>query len=554
MIGELQNASKLLEAALDRYIAACSAIANCIAHSHTLETISHEISDNVVREMERMTLYETKIRTANMAIKQTRNAIPAITPINMLPPDLLSHIFQLVHDAQGASEDIYLHRFSTNYSEILSRVCSRWRQISLGSRILWSRIDIPMGSILTRAKLFAARADPLPVDIRVIGRSHIECPWHNLDAFCTSIATRTRSFYYLHHSRPVAQRHIGIFQNYLANCKPGLLNKLVLISRGRQGLSNTIVSAEAPISPQNLSLEMPHDYLEDRLRPIKVLQLTGLYFHWESQAYHGLVELRLLSAVGPEVRTITQSQLKTILTASPQLRELYFGLEITEVLPHNTSRTAVRLNDLEVVNLCSMSKYERFEAVLELLAPGSKPLQLLVRCPFTDSSPFLSSGAIEFTARSNVTKLHIQSVDQSNFGTARRKQRLMLLDLFRLLHVPNLRALSLHDFVFDPNLRGDPPDQSQFGETSSDTEGVKLRSRTACSQLAVMYLRDCHFDLNYLSKVVEMVPVQKLNHSGCHIQVPDLHRTYYNENPPGAPHILCHARSAWSSGGSDPWA
>lgn len=550
MIEELRNASKLLSAALDQYTTACSATVTGYGPYHAPKSVPQETSDTITKELEIIASYHTKLTHAQAMVSRTKNNISGLTPINMLPHDILSYIFQLVHNAQPDYLDKDSRPFSPAYPETLTYVCSHWRRIAIETRRLWSHIHISdshctysnHARLLARAKLCLARADPSPVDIRMLGGSH-GCYDSGLNEVFASVATRIRSFDL---SAGSFMPCISVLQNWLTNCKPGTLNKLVLKRSTCNGTDDRIEASEAPISSTSLLLEMPHEYLEERLRPVKVLQLTGVYFHWESQAYHGLVDLRLFPVRDGENLSISHSRLKEILTASPRLRELHFGLQITDVLPHD-SHAPVNLDDLEVVNMCSM-RGGHYGPLLQLLAPGPKPLQLSMNCRLTSLSSFPGNEAVEFCARANLAKLHIESFDTEDTG---RRQPLVLLELLR--HVPSLRALSLRCFYLGYTQPGVQP---QDGGLSSHVDGTENRSHLS-TQLDVVHLRDCTIDLDCLRRVIQAIPVQKLKYKGCRFySMVDGYSDEFTDPQPrdNLPAAFSHVSSSWPMDESDPWA
>lgn len=573
MAEELQVASKLLGTALDQYIAACSAIRNRYDFHSTLKSIAQEISDTLLNELEVVSSYKAKMKQAKVIINKTRNVIPATTPIHMLPPSVLSYIFQLVRDA--SSDDSYRYRgrdsgastpaYSSpnKYPETFSYVCSHWRRIAIESRALWSHIKVGERwsryryyhdeRLFPRARVFAARSDPSPVDIHIISDSFSYYANSDLNEFVASVAPRIRSFDMSPTSTitSFSEMHKSVFESWLGNCKPGALKELVLKGNVGNNSYETIEASEAPIHSNSQLLEMPYAYLEDRLSSIRVLRLTGLYFPWESRAYHGLVELRLTPIRDGMNFPISQSQLRAILTASPRLRELHFGLEVTETLSHDDPHIAVSLPDLEVVNLCSTKwgGQSAHNAILPLLAPSAKPLQLSLSRPYTSTRSFLGDGTTEFIARSNVTKLHIESIDINNTG---KFQPVVLLEIFRLLDVPNLRALSLSRFYLRPS----QPCPLQGDKTAFQANGAEPKSDPS-PQLDTVHLRDCTVDLDCLQRVVQTISVQKVNYKGCWFyNMEDGYSSQLDAPQPqdNIPPIFNHVTSLWPLDESDPWA
>lgn len=506
MIEELQTASGLLSAALERYLAACSVIGSGYVPSSPLKHISRAISDLIPREIELIDSYEAKLKQVKSIVYRTRNIIPTISPINILPPDILIHIFSLVKDAQPCyfkDSDTGV-AFPLKYPEVLSHVCSHWRQIAIHSRALWSHIDLVSSqghhlskNIFDRAEVFVARADRTPLDVHIIGQTSDNTPDTDigLTRFCESVATRTRSLQ-LSAYHVFNNLHVSILQSIFANCTPGTLDQLVLSGNGHRRAYN-LIEASTPLVPNSHVLDISHRRLEDCLLPIRVLRLTGVYFHWTSQAYHGLVELRLLpQRLKPFV---TESQLTGILNGSPKLRVLHLGLEIIALLPRTVPRVPANLDDLEELNLCQMG-CEQYGCMLQLISPGAKPLQLSMYFPCARFPLLFGDETTKFFARSNITDLSIQSSDNRS---------LPLLELFRLLHIPGLRTLSLTNFYMDERHTFNTYDYE-----APSTSGENIQS-LAISELSVLNFIRCLVDLDHLEKVVEILPIRILGIADC---------------------------------------
>lgn len=99
ILEEPDTAPALFDAALERYQAACPAIANRYDPAKPLKSISRAISEIIPSESELIASYEKNLEQVKAIVSQTRNISPAILPINALPSDALAHIFQLIRNA-----------------------------------------------------------------------------------------------------------------------------------------------------------------------------------------------------------------------------------------------------------------------------------------------------------------------------------------------------------------------------------------------------------------------------------------------------------------------
>lgn len=372
---------------------------------------------------------------------------PTILPtINALPEELLLRIFLVVHAAESCclQKNGPLLVYHPRVPELFSLVCSRWRHVSLRSSVFWSHIDLaPSHSLgemlLTRGKVFAARAGHAPLAIHINDRtfsgSHEDTDFY---WFCTSIAARTWSLELgVLYTFGAFQR--SVLDTFFLNCTPGTLNRLAITDRTvtrPHGFLTVADSKYTTTSLGGLSLEIdiPQRQLEDLLFPITVLRLDGVYPYWTSQAYSGLVELRA-TCTSPSEISITEFQLVGILSNCPELRILCYDLQVMELSSGRVVPEPVHLNDLEVL-LLKCSDFSQQEALLRLLLPGSKPLQMSTK--FSSVALPTSNGDkfTRFFQRSNITHLYIEATSNGAYP--------WFDDLLRLL--PNLQALTLCNF------------------------------------------------------------------------------------------------------------
>lgn len=397
-----------------------------------------------------------------------------ITPIHVLPPEIMTRIFQLVLDTQPCyfadqAQDS-LKGSPILYPEILSHICSRWRHIAINSRVLWSHVDLvpfntrsslPSSRFIARAAAFAARSGHSPLHVHVAGRTtsndsdslDIDT---DLNEFCISIAPRMKSLdLSTYHSFRIL--HLFVLQSCLTNCVPGSLHELVVTSN--TGILSSTYGGDIETGDPFIDIDQQHN--TECLLAVRDLRLTGIYFPWAHPVYHGLVELHLMPQneyLGPSL-DIPQAQFMGILNGSPKLRILYFGLNLTELIPHNNAHTHTKLDDLEVLNVRLMN-CDNYEALFRFLSPGSKSLQIsLTFQPGRLPSVLFSDEFESFFARSNITQLYIEC-----------NGSLQLPQMFRSLHMPGLRVLILADCNLGtaPHPRdGEPRPSSNAGGRNS---------------------------------------------------------------------------------------
>lgn len=510
MMEELNAASNHLRAALQRYVHACSAVQICLIRENIINhRASQQLSDCIGNELLHIHSYETSIKQAKAAISLSRNCLSAVVPVNALPSEILGYIFQLVLDAQPCNLDPSLRKPLPTDLDQLTHVCTRWRQVAISTHTLWSHIDIAPGysfskGLISRAEVYAARAAHSFLDIHIVNCSRksvpvSEQPSYTTSAqFLTSVAAQTRSLNLKTEATsrgPASEAfYCSILRAYFDACIPGAFTELIIHDQGSlQFVDGFIVATGDAIQSRNLSLDLPQARLEDVWLPVKVLRLTGLYPHWTSKAYHGLVELHLIS----HTMNITESQLVAIMTASPQLHTLHVGIEISELLPRHDPAALVQLKDLEVlVWTPEWGHSDRLNKFLRWLVPGSKSLQVSIQNFWDDEEGETEPVSFEdetkkFFARSNVTKLHLRGW---------RIHAPLVNEILGLM--PSLRVLAL----------------DQGGRVWSDTPVSSPSGSSAHStHLDSLYLVNSSTNLDELRLVVERCSVQTIALWRCRV-------------------------------------
>ncbi|KEP51037.1 F-box-like protein [Rhizoctonia solani 123E] len=169
MIQELTIAGNLLNSALDRYINACLAIRKHYLKEGSFAAVAPELSSRVNSEAELVVTLNLKIHQAKSAIFWARNCSPSLVPIHSLPRELLARIFLFVSRSQH-NHTRYSGLSMRNRPEVVSHVCSRWRELAVNSPSFWSTICLSVvGSPakIVRATAFAERARSLPLELQL---------------------------------------------------------------------------------------------------------------------------------------------------------------------------------------------------------------------------------------------------------------------------------------------------------------------------------------------------------------------------------------------------
>lgn len=381
---------------------------------------------------------------------RARNRIPALVPINSLPCEILTRIFRLICDSESfCGEADHIESSERNglpkYPDLLLSVCSHWRHILTTSHRVWSHIDlIPHHSLskqfLARAQTYVARACRAPLEIHIVDPDPHDPDRPDEDddllRFLASVAPQIRSLK-LDIRHEIEDCHAMIFYNCFATAEPGTLKQLCISAYPSNDLSPRafLEGTETSKNAENLSVALPEQLLGDLWRPITILHLSELYPYWTSQAYHGLVELRL-TPFGTAAPPMTELQLARILKSSPRLRILHLNINITESPLIDDTLVPVRLDDLRTLNV-SLMEHNELGILLRMLAPGSKSLDMTLALPIKARAldPNLKNEIRGFFARSKITRLRVERSDTC----------LWLTELLGL--TPYIQALTMFEFT-----------------------------------------------------------------------------------------------------------
>ncbi|KEP47562.1 putative F-box-like domain protein [Rhizoctonia solani 123E] len=495
---ELLKTSKRLKSCLDEYLGACSVIAT--SHDLTGER-GTPLLNGIEQELQTVAAYETDILNANSILAQKRNSSPALVPINALSPEILEWIFQLAYRSWLFNMDIRLPY--PMFPETLTHVCSRWRQVALGSQSLWSRVNVPIFNrsyelLISRGETFASRVAPSVLDVHILTANRdVFTPYlhRKLDQFCASSGAKIRSLQLTNGIKSATYDLYleSLIQASFPHIVPGTLRHLGLVDyyplrRGFVG-STEAIRYTYPFVRLEISIKLSQRQLDEILRPIQSLWLRNVFFSWESPAYCGLVDLRLLISGSSKYGdvSIESSQLREILSACPGLRTFYCHIEVKRSVMDVEG--PVYLADLEELNLRQITS-EHHESILPLLLPGQKPLSLSIQAkwenPYTEvdqDENLFSTPVLDFFKRSNVTALFIRN---------RSFSRGLWLKSLLMDSPASVRIIGLQSFTLD------------------DMTGLTNLEQPCLTRLDCLDLMSCYFKVETLRELARVCPIQVL--------------------------------------------
>ncbi|KAG8795833.1 hypothetical protein FRC12_008986 [Ceratobasidium sp. 428] len=114
-----------------------------------------------------LSVAEHKLRESLAFLCRTRNTSQSIVPINKLPAEILSRVFECVHSQQDCVDNINVD-LRLSPLAVLPSVCASWRQVALDTPPLWTHLDFfgENGSYSTsRITLWLQRARHAPLHL-----------------------------------------------------------------------------------------------------------------------------------------------------------------------------------------------------------------------------------------------------------------------------------------------------------------------------------------------------------------------------------------------------
>ncbi|KAH7335527.1 hypothetical protein B0J17DRAFT_670525 [Rhizoctonia solani] len=405
---ELNVARNALEAALGEYMDACLASRSPGVSSKMVdpESPSAITSALLAKEYLRVASLEKQIQQAKAAIITSRNGSSNTTLVNTLPVEVLALILQLAAKSGPCKLDPWSPEYERlpDYPIQLTHVCAHWRQLIIGTPFFWSHIDVtPLlesrERLRERTQTFITRAGRSPLDIHIT-------------EFLAPLVPRMQSLdldIQIDEEQEDYDPEPSARDFCSTNSTPGTLTQLSLEMETNYIF---LVAIENAQEGEHLPVEVSAQHLEEIWRHVSVLKLNGLFPFWTSSAYHGLVELSLVTGSEWRGAHISEHHLAGIFSSSPRLRVVKLGLPI---IPSESSCKATTLISLEALILYLKTTNE-LESIMRLIIPGQKPLRVTIPDITRDHSDEIFKTTTEtakFFARSNVIMLHFS--DATNY-------------------------------------------------------------------------------------------------------------------------------------------
>ncbi|KAG8748085.1 hypothetical protein FRC12_013925 [Ceratobasidium sp. 428] len=501
LLQEWKAASMLLAASLERYVNECHRIKDVQLNlAHALGNTSQiwDMFDDMDEELARLESYPSKLRQARVEVSVARNRSPKLAPIMDLPQELLAHIFELVLFAEYRDRfildefDYAGHKLEPlMHPNILSSVCTYWRQVATNTPSLWVHIDLSVSGehkekYYARASRFIRKASNALLFVRI----HHLAPSdpNDVQQLTTWLAPIVGQIYSLNIfiGNPLFKETLGsVLQCWLEHGTPGTVKELSFLCYGFfHDLPRWLIKHTSASNPTSSQLNVSSERFEEFFQPIVFLRLEGSFPPWRSQAYHGLVYLHLGTGYIEEVELID------LLSLSPRLRTLCFGIPIVDTRPRNTPIIPVPLPLLEILSLTRMN-IDSVWSLLRLVAPGSGPLKLSLGNDFSNSEDsFTQIEEVQaFIQRSNITTAHLTGrMDSGDIWFPKTCSD------FPQLHTLTLNQYSLCNYV---------------------TDVAENLFEAICPSLRELCLVRCELEINLLVRLLRTHSIQVLRIAGC---------------------------------------
>ncbi|KAI0766624.1 hypothetical protein BD413DRAFT_148193 [Trametes elegans] len=332
------------------------------------------------------------IEVYTRAIMDLKKQLNTLTPIGILPPELLSEVFVCI------AADAYFSNLTASRCRLdwiaLAHVCHHWRAVALNTSRLWSYLRLFKKELLSE---FLARSKTSPLYV--------------------SAALENRMFYTRKGSLDIVAQHwrrlrqlrlhapLRTIQEFCGNAPANVdaLDELILIS------------ANTSHDHSQTSPARPILVYAGRASRLRHLELHRMPFHWSDPLFSSPSLISLTVAGAPASRTLiltdeppprrpdvgSFTQLLTVLDGiSPRLRYLHLG----SAIPHDRASTAA-------VSPTSFKVPIVFPSLetLRLVGPAPEMTDLLdcISIPLTTKISFIGEGFDGFDKLLHQFSMHV---------------------------------------------------------------------------------------------------------------------------------------------------
>ncbi|QRV93214.1 F-box-like protein [Ceratobasidium sp. AG-Ba] len=395
-LGEWKAARALLSSALQSYLTACNNLTTtCTRPAHLPSERSAVDEALVVVDSELGTLASEihSLRTSHISMCALRNRSGKLTRINILPPEVLRHIFRL--------SNVYCVRHSRvrKCYNALSQVDMYWRQVALNTPELWTHVDVIPDTVdrtmYGLSSLMLERSKGEMIHLHVYsprdGSFRNGLQERDLKKFISPILSRVVTLHL--ESDTSASRFLSLVM--------GLWEKIGIASIKHLFIR---VSNDSFVSHFNISWAQG---LPERASHIhlQTLHLQNATLNWRHVTFHNLVDFRLGRTIDTGI-SMDITQLAATLSASPKLAILKL-CNVSIGRRDTTETPLVALDSLQVLNLVKLDA-EPLQLVLSLIDQPNPFAQLSVGLMLYDDKRSLADYRA-FFSRCHISTLYLES-------------------------------------------------------------------------------------------------------------------------------------------------
>lgn len=354
-----------------------------IFNSRKLEISNSSVHVALDEEVTSLAAYTSSILSTRVQLLRLKNTSTLISPINILPPEILSRIFITVVDScRTFRADLSRRDLSINQVNVLSGICSSWRSIALNTHQLWSYIDFKSLLHTDHMSLWLDRARGYPLDVvdHSLRVDNARSPGFGP---ILSRMERVRSMI-SRSSQCLMEQWIS---RWCGNGAPRTLTTLAL-------RAPSLEAVEFPAQSETINQQ----HLNELLYSLNTLYLSYVRVNWDSLKCHNIITLSLQSL---KITTVTLGQL---LFANPNLQNICLRrLTIADTF----DSAAVPPIHLRWLNTLDIEGDDLCQLFLTIVALGDRGLTLKMCASDTLSmDDEFRRNFIAFCRRYHITTLH----------------------------------------------------------------------------------------------------------------------------------------------------
>ncbi|KAG8790329.1 hypothetical protein FRC12_012156 [Ceratobasidium sp. 428] len=382
-----KSARSLLSRTIQTYLAACTGLrASYATHGRQLveQSLVQEALITIDSELESLASEEEMLCGMRTSLAAMRNTSAKFARINTFPPEVLVKIFRTLGISCVRDSHPELAGFAG--------VCVYWREIALSMADLWAHVDVGPDVPQTVTRYLLSLSKNNPIHIHAV-EPVLEGDEDDPNEYVCNRAAKTIVMMLSPHLPRVCTLEIKSNSND-GRFVSSLLDIWFKCSGSLGSLRALLIDRPEVRDP----ILLPRN-LEGVVSALNSLRLAEVMFNWESNAYHGLVDLQMDFAYSGI--SISMLQLASILSASPALVTLKLGWMWVENMEGQIASSPIVMGCLEVVNLVNMGRDDAIALLSLITMPVHAELSMRL---WTEDRT--DERLLDFFARSNITTFY----------------------------------------------------------------------------------------------------------------------------------------------------